>query len=167
MFHVLLKCFRCNMNSDEFIIEEFTGTDESINLLRGIEYICHGETGAPKAWLKEKASKGKTWVIKRYGIIVGFLISGIKSPLGGGFYPYVEDIAVLPDYQYRGLGKRLLDTFEKYYVERGFTSVWLQVNVENPAQTLYFKQGYRVINFNANLYGHGHDGLDMYKNIYK
>lgn len=89
---------------------------------------------------------------------VGFLVARTKD--GGG---YVTSIDVLPDHRKKGIGAKLLYAAEEYYKEQGLPRIWLEVEVNNPAQTLYFKLGYRVKRVREKWYDNGGDCLVMAK----
>ena len=58
--------------------------------------------------------------------------------------PELNGIAVLPEYQSRGIGTRLIAAAEQMARERGFREVFVGVNIENArARSLYERLGYR------------------------
>jgi ribosomal protein S18 acetylase RimI-like enzyme len=96
------------------------------------------------------------WVYMRGEKVAGYLLAE-KT--------YLSQIAVSRRRRGEGFGTDLINKFEEHYAAQGVGRVWLQVTVENPSQTLYFKLGYRVTNFEANLYGPGKHGLRMEKQL--
>jgi GNAT superfamily N-acetyltransferase len=77
--------------------------------------------------------------------------------------PVLRSIAVLPNFRRIGRGERLLNEITDYYKKTGKTSIVLHCKVDNPAQTLYFKKGYRVTSLLRNYYRPEGDGLEMRK----
>ena len=71
-------------------------------------------------------------------IIVGFAI------VRHVFQPYIWNIAVDPAYQKVGIGGNLLREIIRTYTLAKTANIALHVNVENPAQKLYFDYGFRV-----------------------
>ena len=120
---------------------------------------CH-EKAQPDADLLEviNSPKAKTWVAVDYdGDTVGFIIGTIKHGM-----PYIYNVAVLSESQGKGIGKSLIETFEKHFeTTRG--DYWLQVNKNNPAQKLYFDFGYRVESVDDNFYGNEQHAVCMVK----
>ncbi len=58
----------------------------------------------------------------------------------------IHDLAVMPEYRHRGVGRRLLDRVEATARERGYCKVTLEVLADNlPAQRLYRQVGFQNI----------------------
>ena len=74
--------------------------------------------------------------------------------------PWIWILAVRPDFQGQGIGTSLLKEIEKYYTKE----INLYVNVDNPAQKLYFDNGYRVKKVLKDIYDGG-DALHMRKKL--
>jgi ribosomal protein S18 acetylase RimI-like enzyme len=73
-----------------------------------------------------------------------FPLFGVKEVENDEYF--ISNIAVLPAYQGRGLGKYLLSQAEKTASERGFNKISLTVDVENEhAFSLYTQTGFSVI----------------------
>lgn len=70
--------------------------------------------------------------------IIGFAIVKNVSQ------PYVWNIAVDPSCQGRGIGGNLLREVIKRYTLDHQHAISLHVNIDNPAQKLYFDYGFRV-----------------------
>ena len=69
--------------------------------------------------------------------------------------PEINDLYVVPRHRKNGIGKRLLDTCEKYAKESGYQSIGLGVGLYKDygsAQRLYTTNGY-VLDGNGLLYG--------------
>lgn len=74
----------------------------------------------------------------------------------------VQNIAVLPDHQGRGLGTALLTRLHTEAAARGAREVLLEVRTENHrAQELYRRFGYRQITVRPRYYPGGGDALIM------
>jgi len=54
----------------------------------------------------------------------------------------IHDLAVLPAWRGRGVGRRLLRAVEAQARERGYCKITLEVRADNPAAGLYRQLGY-------------------------
>jgi ribosomal protein S18 acetylase RimI-like enzyme len=81
--------------------------------------------------------------------IIGTIELGVRfsdhwTRLGKSF-PYLSNLAVLPQYRRQGAASKLLRRGEKFIQEWGFADVYLHVLEDNhQARQLYFKLGYKV-----------------------
>jgi ribosomal protein S18 acetylase RimI-like enzyme len=66
-------------------------------------------------------------------------------------------------YRQQGFGKLLMDEAEASLQKVGVRKMRLEVQVDNPAQVLYFKLGYRVTGVKNNYYSNGTTGVSMVK----
>lgn len=96
------------------------------------------------------------------GILGGFIneIAGFAIVVDymDNLEPLIWSIAVHPESRGHGLATGMLMDIEKDFIALGAKFIRLTVNVENPAQKLYFDAGYRVRNIARNHYlseGHG------------
>ncbi len=78
--------------------------------------------------------------------------------------PYLWNIAVDPAYQGRGIGGNLLREIIKKYTLNKSSWISLHVNVQNPAQKLYFDYGFRTRAVIKN-YFKPDDGLYMIRRL--
>jgi ribosomal protein S18 acetylase RimI-like enzyme len=108
---------------------------------------------------------GDVFVIRKRhssGEIIGYaLVTGhyvITTPL-------LRSIAVLKGWRGHGYGKQLLDEIAEYYKAAGERAILLHCKTDNPAQTLYFKCGYRVTAVLRNYYRPEGNGLEMRKEL--
>jgi ribosomal-protein-alanine N-acetyltransferase len=76
--------------------------------------------------------------------------------------PYVWSIAVNPQYRGQGIGWSLLNEITDYYRGLGKEHITLTCHVDNPAQKLYYDNGYRVVRVVQRYYG-ADNGLFMKK----
>lgn len=67
--------------------------------------------------------------------------------------PWLSSIATRTGWRKFGVASGLLDEIITYYKERGFDIIDLTVNVNNPAQKLYFDKGWRASRVLLNYYG--------------
>lgn len=79
--------------------------------------------------------------------------------------PLLRSIAVVKSWRSHGIGSRLLAEIEGYYSARGCRSIILHCKTDNPAQTLYFKHGYRVTHVLRRYYQEEGDGLEMRREL--
>lgn len=77
---------------------------------------------------------------------------------------HITTIAVAPEHRRRGLAERLLERLDRALVERGITSIVLEVRVGNTAaQSLYKTCGFVITQRLAGYYNDGEDGFLMVK----
>jgi len=107
------------------------------------------------AW---EALRHDFWTAEDGGEVAGFLIAEERQSRG-----YVTTVDVLPRHRGRGVASRLMQAAEKEYRKRGYRRMRLEVGVDNPAQTLYFKLGYRTLHVRHNYYKKGSHALTMEK----
>lgn len=127
--------------------------------VNALEYACFG----PDAWslleigwtLAFAPVRLKAVVDER---LVGFVGGEAHAHEGVG---WIATIAVLPNFQRRGLGRQLLQAAE---AALNFPTIKLTVRVSNqPAITLYQQMGYAVTGRLTRYYAGGEDGLVMEK----
>lgn len=78
--------------------------------------------------------------------------------------PFVWSIAVHPDFRRLGIAGKMLDEIEEWARTQNAAGIGLTVQIDNPAQKLYFDKGYRVQNVLKNYYLTGH-GLFMRRKL--
>ncbi len=97
-------------------------------------------------------------ILRMDGKIVGYA--------GGWFVVdefHITNIAVEPEYQQQGFGRRLLHRLLAIARERGMRRVTLEVRANNmPAQNLYKKFGFRPVGIRKRYYDDGEDALIMW-----
>ncbi len=60
-------------------------------------------------------------------------------------YPYISNLAVMPNYRRQGIGKKLLAKCEQVALNWGYQETRLHVLKDNDsAKQLYFRQGYHI-----------------------
>jgi GNAT superfamily N-acetyltransferase len=84
-------------------------------------------------------SSHRGWLCEIGGKIVGFAI-------GNGMTAELWVIAVLPDFEGRGIGSQLLETVETWLWSRGFDELWLWTSSDRSksAFTFYLKRGWLI-----------------------
>ncbi len=97
-------------------------------------------------------------ILRMDGKIVGYA--------GGWFIVdefHITNIAVEPEYQQQGFGRRLLHRLLATARERGMRRATLEVRANNtPAQNLYKKFGFRPVGIRKRYYDDGEDALIMW-----
>lgn len=78
---------------------------------------------------------------------------------------YVMSVATLPKFQGYGAAGAMMLAAESYYASQKLKRMRLEVHVDNPAQVLYFKLGYRVKAIHPKYYANGDPCLVMTKEI--
>jgi ribosomal protein S18 acetylase RimI-like enzyme len=84
-----------------------------------------------------EVSLDNCWVISAEGMRAGYV-----SVEDRGAHWYIDAIAILPNYQRRGIGETAM---RDVMLEAGRTPIRLQVLLTNRARTLYRRLGFRVI----------------------
>lgn len=77
--------------------------------------------------------------------------------------PLIRSIATYPQYRGEGHATVLLTEVADFYRVQDIKRIILHCKSDNPAQTLYFKAGYRVTAILRNYYRPEGDGLEMRK----
>lgn len=131
------------MSADEFTLREATGADlpgiahvrSSVveNLLTPAQLAERGITSASVAASFLADSKG--WVAEHRGEIVAFSIADRADRS-------VFALFVLPAYEDRGLGSRLLDLALRWLWEQGAEAVWLTTGPNTRAARFYARRGW-------------------------
>jgi len=134
------------------LIREYTPKD--IPAIFKINRLCH-KYPQPNIELLEHVHSGSLWVAEVDGVVAGFLLSIFRDG------PYVYNVAVLPQFRGKGVATKLFEAFELENIEYGF--YYLYVDLQNPAQKLYFDLGYRVVNIKKDFYGASKNALVMIK----
>lgn len=104
----------------------------------------------------EMVKTSDVFVIQRDGLILGFALLTYKND-----EPYIWSIAVDQKYRNCGLASRMIEEMGSYVRARRETTLTLTVNVNNPAQKVYFDNGFRVTAFSPHYYYSAGDGLLM------
>ncbi len=102
---------------------------------------------------------GKTTLVaESNGQVVGFILGFKHTPLEGRVFW----LAVLPGFQSRGIGRRLLTTILSIFRKMGAVSATLEVRVSNKkAQALYSEMGFRMAGIYPNYYSDGETAIVM------
>ncbi len=131
------------MTADEFIIREAGGADmpgiarvrTSVreNLLTTEQLAQRGITNASVAASLLVDRKG--WVAERRTEIVAFCMADRADPS-------IFALFVLPEYEGRGLGSRLLDLALQWLWDNGAELVWLTTSPDTRAARFYARRGW-------------------------
>jgi ribosomal protein S18 acetylase RimI-like enzyme len=94
------------------------------------------------------------------GQVVGFAIVRLSR-----CEPWLQVIAVHPDFRGQGYGKSLLRDIDQWAKGMNYNYIQLTVKQNNPAQKLYFDHGYRVIEVLPRYYQNEGDALLMHLDL--
>jgi ribosomal-protein-alanine N-acetyltransferase len=95
------------------------------------------------------------------GHVVGYVQGDTRGPM-----TTIEDIAVDPNHQGRGLGTRLIQTELDALRARGAETVRAEVHYQNArAIPFYYQQGFRIVGFLQDYFGAGHDAVILKLNL--
>ncbi|MCX7994232.1 MAG: ribosomal protein S18-alanine N-acetyltransferase [candidate division WOR-3 bacterium] len=115
----------------------------------------------PRSFFQNDLLKDDTIALKSEedGVVYGYaLASCVLDEL------HITNIAVAPEYQHRGIGKKLLSEIERMGRERECVYAYLEVRINNiTAIEFYKKFGYRIIQVRKNYYLDGTDAYVMAK----
>ena len=102
---------------------------------------------------------------ENFGVVA---IAGGKAVAYGGMTCVLDEgavtnIATLPEYRRKGVGRALLKKMLTEAEKRGVSSVFLEVRVSNEAaKALYFSEGFEEVGVRKNFYRHPtEDALQM------
>ena len=82
--------------------------------------------------------RGKGWVCLNEDVVVGFSIVDIKAK-------NIWALFVHPDYEKKGIGKRLHDTMLAWYFKQTKENVWLGTSPKTRAEKFYRMQGWKEV----------------------
>jgi diamine N-acetyltransferase len=114
------------------------------------------------AFLRGEMGDSHRFEIRCAGQPAGAVV--IRYPWLAG--PYLQMLAVLPDYQRQNIGARVLDWYEAQAAQSKSRQVWLCVTAANVnAQRFYRRQGYELTATLDGLMRDGDDELLMRKRL--
>ena len=93
-----------------------------------------------KTRLEQYFSPEMFWVAEKDSRIIGVLSSKVDNVLYHQEL-YIDVIAVLPEHQGSGVGKKLIDAAIEYAVNNGLGGIWLSASTELPSFEWYKKLG--------------------------
>jgi ribosomal protein S18 acetylase RimI-like enzyme len=95
-------------------------------------------------WSRERfhkvVDKHGMWVACSDGDPVGYLIAWRQR----NRRCYIAGIAVSKKFRGQGIGAQLIKRAQNFYRRRDFRWMWLDVDVNNAAQWLYYRMGFRI-----------------------
>lgn len=101
-------------------------------------------------------------VVSPGGEMIAFVV-GMIEPDGTG---HVVALGVGPENRRLGHGRSLMYAVEKGFLDRGISTVRLEVRTSNDAaQKLYFDLGYKIVRRMPRYYTSGDDGYLMVKSL--
>lgn len=107
----------------------------------------------PESVLRTAYLNGDVFVKQWDSYLVSFALVTERNSL-----PFLWSLAVDRMYRGQGVGSQVLEVIRGHYADR--PSIELTCNVDNPAQMLYFRNGYKVTSVLKKYYGQ-EDGLLM------
>ena len=94
--------------------------------------------------------------------MLAFVVGMVESDGTG----HVVALGVGPDHRRRGHGRRLMHEVEQGFINRGVSTVRLEVRTSNSAaQQLYLQLGYQIVRRMPKYYTSGDDGYLMVKSV--
>jgi mycothiol synthase len=89
--------------------------------------------------------EGGMLILYHEGTPVG-IVRGAKEFEEGEFLTFIGPLALIPEYQHKGLGRNLLRTIINFGAKAGIPKAMLCVNAENQkALDLYLKEGFEKL----------------------
>ena len=95
-------------------------------------------------------NRGKGWVCLNEDVVVGFSIVDVEDK-------NIWALFVHPDYEKKGIGKRLHDTMLEWYFKQTKENVWLGTSPKTRAEKFYRMQGWNEVG----VYGKGEIKFEM------
>jgi GNAT superfamily N-acetyltransferase len=95
-----------------------------------------------KDYVEYMTVRGKGWVCEEEGKILGFAIADLKEE-------NIWALFILPEYEGRGIGKRLHQVMMDWYFSQNKETVWLGTAFNTRAETFYRMQGWREAGTNG------------------
>jgi ribosomal-protein-alanine N-acetyltransferase len=134
-----------------------------IDRLYELETLCFDEAFR---WSREDLvaalETGDIWTGVYDHAIVGYVLCEVDLNLHRA---HIVSLNVDPQYRHKGIAIALMTAAEAHYRNRGVTHICLEVHVDNPAQILYFKLGYRVDGFLERYYADNSNAIGMSKSL--
>lgn len=134
------------------------GIKTDLDKIYHIEKLLFQESSWSKNMLRKELqfkNDRQSWIIETDQKLIGYLMLRF-----GTNEIDLINIAILPQYQKRGIGTSLLNHFLNQIPPK--TSVFLEVERGNfPAINLYLKSGFKKIGIRQNYYQNGSDALVM------
>jgi ribosomal protein S18 acetylase RimI-like enzyme len=97
--------------------------------------------------VKKEGEDAKIFVGEIDGVVVGWIVVSIGTDDGPDValkrYGYISEVAVLREYQGRGVGKALMAKAEEFIKSKGLEWIKLSVSRGNRASDFYLKSGYK------------------------
>jgi len=95
--------------------------------------------------------------------VVGFVVGGLEDT-GENIYGHLCNLGVTAPYQYRGIGRHLVNRIEHQFALELASGVQLEVRVSNTnARKFYRRLGYREVLQFEHYYSNGEDAVVMMK----
>ena len=148
-------------------VEIRKASKEDIDLLYEIEVECFGDYAFSKPQLKCCLSSPNflTLAVLAEEKPVGFLIGSMER-LNQESMGHIYTLDVKFEFRRKGLGTKLLATFEQTLAQSSVKTFCLEVSINNTAaKKLYLKAGYKVHERLKDYYESGIDGIRLRKNI--
>lgn len=125
-----------------------------------VEAQCFGSPFAKTTFEKEFENKIAIYVVATENeTVLGY--AGVWNMCGTAD---IIDVGVRRDFRRRGIGLGLLQNLEERCQKQGVFEINLEVRKSNiPAQTLYEKNGYKVVGLRRGYYENGEDAILMKK----
>ncbi len=103
-----------------------------------ISYIDQYWGGWNSEIFQRDFNPSSTWIILFDGKKAGFFV------LHQSKKAHIANIQILPDYQMKGIGSRILNHCESISIKNGFNGLYLEVFITNPAKALYERYGFET-----------------------
>ena len=97
--------------------------------------------------------------VTREDEMIGFILAGMQNGIA-----HLTTIGVAPEYRQQGIAEKMLHHLENAFLKREINTICLEVRVSNlPAQKLYQKLGYTIMQRLDSYYSNGEDAFLMMK----
>ncbi len=134
--------------------------DYHFNLIKQISDESFEITERPgELALRYQYDNCELWTRENNNLIVAYAI--VIMDFGE---PYLWSIATKKEFRSRGIAAGLIGEIVDWYSGRHAAGIGLTVNINNPAQKLYFDEGFRITRIMPRYYGDV-SGLRMRRNL--
>lgn len=135
--------------------------DYHFNVIKGISDSSFlGIEIPPEANLRYQYDHCEVFIEEVDHKIVSYALV-VNAAVGG---PYIWSLATAREFRSRGFAGRMLGEIINWAFDRHYPHIELTVNVNNPAQKLYFDHGFRAMRVDPRYYGET-SGLRMRRKI--
>ncbi len=146
---------------------------DDLQSVMSVNRVCLPENYSPYFFMDLYERYPATFIVaEQEGAVIGYIMCRIETGFASfGLFGiakkgHVVSIAVLPEYQHRGVGSALMKEAMKSMPLYKAKECYLEVRVTNsPAVRMYEKLGFRIVRKSDGYYADGEDAYVMAKKL--